>query len=364
MRICARRAWCACVGALALALLGASGAGAQAPGAEDAYLRGYVAAVLEREFGLRGATVDVTGGVVQLRAAELSGADRAKLVSTIAGIRGVVGVTVAEPVPAAAAPRASAELATGFLRPGRLFDPLLADPRWPHFSAAHQRYLRDQDFRDVAAVSFGETIGLYRFDAPWGGQLETGLQASVFAIFDLDAESHDLINADYFVGLYGAHRIRDLQLLGRVYHQSSHLGDEFLLRSQVQRVNLSYEAVDLTAAYYLLDGVLRPYAGGGVLFDQDPPDLQRGFAHYGLEFRSPWTLAAGTIVPVAAADVGHREQNRWQPDLSLRAGFEFQTLQLYGRTVALMLEYFKGHSPNGQFFEREIDYVGLGVHLY
>jgi hypothetical protein len=342
MRIRTRRAWSACVVALALALSSASGAAAQTPGTEDAYLRGYVAAVLEREFGLRGATVDVTRGVVQLGAAELAGTDRAKVVSTIAGIRGVVGVAVTEPAPAAAAPRASAELATGFLKPGRLFDPLLADPRWPHFSAAYQRYLRDRDLRDVAAVSFGETIGLYRFDAPWGGQLETGLQASVFAIFDLDAESHDLINADYFVGLYGAHRIQDLQLLGRVYHQSSHLGDEFLLRSRVQRVNLTYEAVDLTAAYYLLDG----------------------FAHSGLEFRSPWTLAGGTIVPVAAADVGHREQNRWQPDLSVRVGFEFQTLQVYGRTFALMLEYFKGHSPNGQFFEREIDYVGLGVHLY
>ena len=336
---------------------------AAAATASDAYLAGYVAAVLEREFGLQDVAVDVAGGVVTVRGDGLDDADRARIVRALAGIQGVAAVAVTEP--ARAVPREErGRLATGFLRPGRLFDPLLADPRWPHFSAAHQRYLGDEDFGDVAAVSFGETISLYRWDAPWKGQLETGLQASVFAVFDLDAESRDLINADYFVGLYGAHRYRDLQLLARVYHQSSHLGDEFLLRSRVSRVNLSYEAADVKGSYHLLDGALRPYVGGGILFDRDPEDLARGFIQYGLEFRSPWTLARGTIVPIAAVDIGQREQNRWRLDLSARAGVQFQTLQVYGRSLAVMLEYFNGHSPNGQFFAREIDYLGIGAHLY
>ena len=347
--------------AILLALGWVQGVAAAPP--SDAYLAGYVAAVLEREFGLQNVAIDVAEGTVTVRGEGLDDAARGRIVRALTGIQGVTAVAVAEP--ARPVPREErGRLATGFLRPGRLFDPLLADPRWPHFSAAYQRYLGDADFKDVAAVSFGETISLYRWDAPWKGQLETGLQASVFALFDLDTESHELINADYFVGFYGAHRYRDLQLLARVYHQSSHLGDEFLLRSRVSRVNLSYEAVDVKGSWDLLDGALRPYLGGGILFDREPADLARGFVQYGLEFRSPWTLAHGTLVPIAAVDIGQREENGWRLDLSARAGVQFQALQVYGRSLAVMLEYFNGHSPNGQFFSQEIDYVGIGVHLY
>ena len=28
------------------------------------------------------------------------------------------------------------------------------------------------------------------------------------------------------------------------------------------------------------------------------------------------------------------------------------------------LEYFNGHSPNGQFYRDKVDYFGIGAHLY
>src|SRR5258705_448488 len=83
----------------------------------------------------------------------------------------------------------------GYIPGGELlFKPLIADPRWPHFSASYQRYLDDKQLKDVAAVSFGETFAFYRgrLGAGWW---EIGLQAGVFALFDLDAPSKDLINA-------------------------------------------------------------------------------------------------------------------------------------------------------------------------
>jgi hypothetical protein len=30
----------------------------------------------------------------------------------------------------------------------------------------------------------------------------------------------------------------------------------------------------------------------------------------------------------------------------------------------VLLEYFNGNSPNGQFFDRTIEYFGPGVHFY
>src|SRR5262249_2231151 len=136
--------------------------------------------------------------------------------------------TAAAPTsPSTAAPPASAvrpavdkTLPTGWLPAGLLFDPLIADPRWPNFSAGYQRYIGDRDFTDVAAVSFGETFPFYRGDIG-AGQWEIGLQASVFSIFDLDAPSFDLINADYFAGIEASYRHGPFSAIGRVFHQSS-----------------------------------------------------------------------------------------------------------------------------------------------
>jgi len=49
-------------------------------------------------------------------------------------------------------------------------------------------------------------------------------------------------------------------------------------------------------------------------------------------------------------------------DVSVRAGFEFQRW-LGSRNLQLLVEYFRGHSPNGQFYTDYIDYLGLGMHF-
>jgi hypothetical protein len=88
-----------------------------------------------------------------------------------------------------------------FLPRDLLFKSLLADPRWPHFSASYQRYLGNDHLDGVGSATFGETFSFYRFGGPWNSQMEVGLQAGVFSIFDMDADSHDLVNADYFVAV-------------------------------------------------------------------------------------------------------------------------------------------------------------------
>src|SRR2546429_8496104 len=94
------------------------------------------------------------------------------------------------------------------------------------------------------------------------GWWEVGVQAGVFAVFDLDAFSKDLVNADYLVAFPLSYRYADFSAMLRVFHQSSHLGDEFLLRTKTNRVNLSYESVDLKLSYDFGD-LVRVYGGTG-----------------------------------------------------------------------------------------------------
>ena len=371
--------------ALALGLTALGAASAAAAPADDTYLRGYATAVLEQTLGIRAPAISVDNGVIRISASAIRTSDRGQILTALRRIPGVTGVEIVDALPpstitaAAAGPAAAAgsaspppppdpqkdveKIDTGFLPRGYLFDALLADPRWPHFSAAFQRYLGDDRFAEMASVSFGETIPFYRGDVPLGGHWEVGLQAGVFAIFDMKSDSHDLVNADYFVGAAGAYAVGPFQALARVFHQSSHLGDEFLIRNRPDRINLTYEAVDLKLSYHFLERALRVYGGGGYLFDQDPASLEPWIVGGGVEVRKRLSFLPG-VTPVAAVNVQARQETRWNPEISVRAGVQFDRAQILGRRLLVMLEYFHGNSPNGQFFRKEIDYLGIGAHFY
>jgi hypothetical protein len=353
--------------------------------AEDAYVAGYATAVLELQMDIKGSRITVKDGVVTVEVAGLPARDREKVISTLSTIAGVTQVVIVElrQPPAAAPPAGSPSLPTTAATPsgpaveaevprrglevlpkGLLFAPLIADPRWPHFSAVYQRYHEDARLGNAATASLGETFSLLRGPlGEKGGAWEVGIQAGVFSLFDLDAKSGDLVNADYLVGFPFSYRAGNFSAMTRVFHQSSHLGDEFLLANKIERVNLSYEAVDLRLSYEVTDW-LRVYGGAGYIVRRDPEDLKRWWAQTGLELRSPHAYFGGSLRPLAALDVQYREQNDWRPDVSVRAGVQLEKLAIFERKIQLLVEYFNGYSPNGQFYRDKIEYIGLGFHIY
>jgi hypothetical protein len=351
--------------------------------AEDAYVAGYATAVLERELDVKGSKITVKDGTVTVEAAGLPKSAHERIIATLSRISGVTRVVIVDqPAPPAIAPTAPPPLPTTaatptgpaleteiprrgleFLPKGLLFAPLIADPRWPHFSLAYQHFYGDT-LRDAAVASLGETFSILRGPlGERGGAWEVGIQAGVFSLFDLDAPSADLVNADYLVGIPFSYRLGSFSSMARLYHQSSHLGDEFLLANRIERVNLSYEAVDLRLSYELLEW-LRVYGGFGYIFRRDPDDLKPWATQVGIELRSPRTFLDGALRPLAAVDFQYREQNNWHTDFSARAGVQFEKLGIYDRKIQLLLEYFNGYSPNGQFYREKVEYIGLGLHFY
>lgn len=352
--------------------------------AEDAYVAGYVTAVLERQMDVKGTKITVKDGVVTLEMAGVPASDREKIVATLSTIAGVRQVLVVElQQPPATAPPATSPLPTTAATPSGpaveaevprrgvelfprslLFAPLIADPRWPHFSAVYQRFHDDARLSNAAIASLGETISLVRGPVgEKGGAWEVGIQAAVFSLFDLDAPSTDLVNSDYLVGFPFAYRIGNFSAMARYFHQSSHLGDEFLIANRIERVNLSYETVDLRLSYELTEW-LRLYGGAGYIVRSDPDDLQPWSTQMGLEARTPHAYFGGTLRPIAAVDVQYREQNDWHADISARAGVQLEKVSVFDRKIQFLAEYFNGYSPNGQFYRDKVEYIGVGVHLY
>jgi Protein of unknown function (DUF1207) len=130
---------------------------------------------------------------------------------------------------------------------GGLFRPLIADPKQPQFFVSVIRFRSSGHQYTMTSVTFGETFGLYRIAGSRGENgLQFNLEGALFAQFNLSTPSYDLINADYTIGLPVTYRHGDNSIRFRIYHQSSHLGDELLLSANhPDRVNLSFEAVEL-----------------------------------------------------------------------------------------------------------------------
>lgn len=251
--------------------------------------------------------------------------------------------------------------------PDRLiFRPYIADPRTPHFSGAWHFYAGDKELRNVGSANFGETFVTLPRPAAFDGVWQLGLQPAVFAIFDMDAASSDLINADYLIGVPVFYRKDDLAIRGRLFHQSSHLGDEYLLREKHEDyANLSYEAVDIQLSYFLSES-FRVYGGGGYIVRRDPSGIEPWFTQGGVEFTQDmgFKLWNQGVSYVFAADAQNEQETRWRTNLSLRTGLQLEPAA--GRTAKwqLLVEYYNGYSPNGLFYDRVIEYHGLGLHYY
>ena len=85
--------------------------------------------------------------------------------------------------------------------------------------------------------------------------------------------------------------------------------------------------------------------------------------HAGIEFESDYEIARG-LTPVAAFDLQMREESDWSPDYSARAGLQLRNPRFLAERLEFTAEYYNGRNPNGQFYIRDLEYIGIGVHAY
>ena len=256
-----------------------------------------------------------------------------------------------------------------------VFRPILADPGEPRFYGDYRRVhfrapslLTEGNGNDIDAgmVGAGGEFGLWGLRQPSGCDgLQVSLFGAVFAQFNLSISSWDLLNADYLVGPVLTYRHGPWTGRLRAYHQSSHLGDQFLLNyglaNGAHRPNLGFEAIDLLVSF---EGKWwRLYGGGGlVLFSNNDPDLTStpAFVEYGFELRgTAWIRLRNSILrPVFGASFSNFQTTDWTLNVSLGGGLEWASPNATHRIRALVVAQ-RGALPFGQFFFQKTQNVGF-----
>ncbi len=248
---------------------------------------------------------------------------------------------------------------------GNLFAPLEAAPRTPRTHTTLQYY--DTSSADFLAgvVGFGADYGLFR-SAPETSSngWQIGISGAIFALFNLDTTSKDLLNTDYLIGFPWTWRRGPWTGRVRLFHLSSHLGDELLLdpapKIPFAPLDISFESLEVLVARDV--GRVRLYGGGSRILRTGQPlgrdRLQAGVDGVGLP------LAGGPARVVFGLDLQAWEETGWDLDLSVKLGLRLAGSPGTSRSFQITFEYYDGHVPFGQLFGLEVRYVGAGFTFF
>ncbi|MBI2743508.1 MAG: DUF1207 domain-containing protein [Chlamydiales bacterium] len=345
----------------------------------DTYLEGYIQALVDMHYYEQRVRVIVKDHHVYLSNLPHNDLLSNSILAFVSGVPGVKSVEVKEPSKAEleqskklTEPRVGG---VWFPQSTVLYPPMIADPREPMYYVAYRG--ADKVVGKVAAaVAMGDDFPLFRWRDVfrWHGDLQIGIQAGIWAVFNYqdvphksNHETSELINTDYLVGIPLSYAADRWAFRARIYHISSHLGDEFLVNHPSflhKRKNPSFEAIDFFTSYQFSKD-FRGYFGPGVIVHSDDSfPMKTFYVEYGMELRLfgkklDYHRLYGT--PFLAIHLENWQVRNWSLDTTIKAGYELSKLQGVGRKMRIYADYHQGFSYEGQFFKKRVKYYEIGL---
>lgn len=248
---------------------------------------------------------------------------------------------------------------------GQLFYPQMASPKEPRTHVTYLRLNLPDDSINIGSVGFGDSFGLVRW--PGLGEKDAwqlSISGAVFAQFNMDDNS-DLINADYIIGFPLSYRNGPWSARARLFHQSSHLGDEFLLNPQrpelrAKRLNLSFETIELLGA---LEWKGIQFTAGPSYILHTNSDLKRYSVQAGVDYQSRNPVFKPTMRLFASFLCNAWEETDWNTDINVKAGVNIRSPYAEKRGIQIFGEYYHGNLPFGQFYNLSAEYYGVGINV-
>jgi hypothetical protein len=206
-----------------------------------------------------------------------------------------------------------------------------------------------------AEVALGENfpvLALRRGPRP----ISLGFGTQVYGRFSLGDRKSALISNDWVVGLNTTALLGAWILTGEIYHESSHLGDEYGDRFGVDRLDWTREVASAWVSYGT--GPVRVSGNlSYVLIDE--LHLERPGAALAMDFhgRPIGSVLGGLLRPVGGVYFDGAAATSWRISGSAKLGVALAS-PANGREIGIALIAHDGLSTQRQFFRRESRYVG------
>jgi Protein of unknown function (DUF1207) len=184
-----------------------------------------------------------------------------------------------------------------------------------------------------------------------------GFGSQVYARFSLSDARSSLISNDWVVGLNATALRGAWAFTVELYHESSHLGDEYRDRFNARRLDWSRE-VAVGWVSYRTGGWRLTSGFSYVLLDQlglERPGVSLAADFYG---RPIGGLLGDAVRPIGGVYVEGNAATAWRVSTSAKIGVTLASSTL-GRDVGIALIAHDGLSTQRQFFREESRYLGL-----
>ena len=289
---------------------------------------------------------------------------RRELVAAIAIVSGVMVAATTAPAQTTDSTITGSSREQGFL-PAIVFRPLIADPAEPQLGTA----LRSGDFSQRGSLegiaTFGASLPILGFvSANKKTAVQVGAAGGMIARFDMHTRANDIVSEDYEIGFPVWMRSGIFGARFRVYHRSSHIGDEFVLNNPgFTRFDMTYEAVEgVTGVTF---GGARVYIGGDYIYHNATTRIAPGTLRIGGDLISASGFDSGSLHGrwVAGLDVKASRDLDWRAAKSAVTGFELSRAGSSSPAMRIMIELSSGPSTAGQFYGKSEKYVGLAAYI-
>ena len=253
-----------------------------------------------------------------------------------------------------------------FLPTGHLFEPIILDPleAQTYGSFLPGYWTEGQKYKgSFVPFAFGFAKPFYRRTTQPGHSEEWVLDLASFTQFEAfhddvtNKAARRIVNTDYKVSIIYNIRRNEHNYRIRVYHLSSHLGDDYIYRNKITAPSpnsVNYELLDFT--YSRTVNNWRLYGGAGIVLRKSE-ERKPLSAQIGTFYKRPSTKATRLV---GGVDVKFWQQTDFRPGIHGGIGFELGRTQ---NNLTFMLEGYSGFRPYSQFEQQQTSWMGIGLYL-
>ncbi|GAB3784980.1 hypothetical protein GCM10028818_45860 [Spirosoma horti] len=253
-----------------------------------------------------------------------------------------------------------------FLPKGHLFDPILLDPleAQTYGSILPGYWTEGKKYKgSIVPFAFGFAKPFYRHSTDATHAEEWVLDLASFTQFEAyhddvqDKARRQIMNTDYKISIIYNVRRGDNNYRFRVYHISSHLGDDYIYRNKLTAPSpnsVNYEQLDAT--YSRVVDNWRLYGGLGIVL-RKAEERKLMSAQLGAFYKKPSASAARLV---GGVDIKFWQQTDFRPGIHGGIGVELGRTQ---NNLTFLLEGYSGFRPYSQYEQQQTSWIGVGLYL-